>query len=175
MKIIDLILLAILLLGGYLGFRKGLLLEIITFLGLIIGIISAFKLLNTGIEYIRTTWGWNSVFIPYIAFIAIFLLVFLGMFLLGKALKKIMNFTLLGSADNLAGALLGMLKMAFGLSLLLWLSRAASIEFPSDYTRGSILFYPMVEFAPKLVSWVSYLIPFQNIFPSIMDSLNGNS
>lgn len=175
MKIIDLILLAILLLGGYLGFRKGLLLEIITFLGLIIGIISAFRLLNTGIEYIRTTWGWNSVFLPYIAFIVIFLLVFLGMFLLGKTLKKILDFTLLGSADNLAGALLGMLKMAFGLSLLLWLSRAASINFPSDVTTGSILFYPLVEFAPKVVSWISYVIPFQNIFPSITEILNGKN
>jgi membrane protein required for colicin V production len=175
LKILDLILLAILLLGGFLGFRKGLLLEIITFLGLVIGIISAFKLLNTGIEYIRSTWGWNSIFIPYIAFIAIFILVFFGMFLLGKALKKILDFTLIGSADNIAGAILGMLKMAFGLSLVLWLTRAASIEFPSEMTSGSVLFYPLVEFAPKVANWVSYIIPFQDIFPSITELLNGKT
>lgn len=165
--------LTILLLGGFLGFRKGLLLEIITFLGIIIGIISAFKLLNTGIEYIRATWGWNSIFIPYMAFIAIFLLVFFGMYLLGKVLKKILDFTLIGSADNIAGALLGMLKMAFGISLFLWLTRAASIEFPPEITSGSILFDPLVEFAPKVANWVSYIIPFQDIFPSITELLNG--
>lgn len=153
------------------GFRKGLLLEIVTFLALVIGIISAFKLLNSGIELIRNTWGWDSILIPYLAFILIFIVVFFLIHLLGKALKKILDFTLLGSADNFAGAVLGIVKMAFGISLLLWLTRAASIELPPQVTADSVLLTPLIEFAPRITSWISYVIPFQDIFPAIANIL----
>lgn len=167
MKIIDLVFLIILLVGAYSGFKKGLFLEIVTFLAFIIAIISAFKLLNTTIEFVKNTWHWNSVLIPYIAFVLIFCAVFFGIHLLGKALKKILDFTLLGSLDSIAGALLGVFKMAFALSLLLWLTEAASIEFPDDVTVGSFLFRPLSNLAPRIVSYISFVIPFQDIFPSI--------
>lgn len=175
MKVIDIVFLVFLLIGAYMGFKKGLLLEIITFFGLIIGIIAAFKLLNIGIEFLQETWGWESVLLPYLAFILIFLLVFFGIHILGKTLKKILDFTLLGNADNLAGALLGISKMAFGISLLLWLTRAASIEFPDNVTSGSVLFDPLVDFAPTMVYWITQVIPFKDIFPSIQGILSGSN
>lgn len=167
MKVLDIILLILLAIGAYSGYKKGLFLEIVTFLALIIAIISSFKLLNTGIEFLKKSWGWESVLIPFICFILIFCLVFFGIHLFGKALKKVMDYTLLGTADNFAGAGLGILKMAFGVSILLWLATAASLEFPKEYTEGSFIFMPLVEFAPTMVHWVSYVIPFQDIFPSI--------
>ncbi len=175
MNTADFVFLSFLALGAYMGFRKGLMLEIVTFLALIIGIISAFKLLNSGIEFIRSTWGWESILIPYLAFILIFVLVFLLIHLLGKTLKKILDFTLLGSADNFAGALLGVAKMAFGISLILWLTRAASIELPPAITENSLLFTPLVGFAPGVVHWISYVIPFQDIFPAISKILTDSN
>lgn len=167
MKIVDIILALLLIFGAWRGFRKGLFLEIITFLAFIVAIVSAFKLLNTGMEYLQNEWGWQTMLLPFIAFIAIFVLVFFAIHLLGKVLKKIVDYTLLGSIDNLVGAGIGILKMAFALSLVLWLTRVADLEIPKHYTENTWLFPTLIDFAPHVVHWISYVIPFQDIFPAI--------
>ena len=166
MKIIDIILILILLFGAYRGYQKGLLLEILTFLALIIAIISAFHLLHSGVKWLSDYFS-ETKLLPYISFILIFLLVFTGIFFLSKVLKRIIDYTLLGSFDKYAGALLGTCQIAFAVSMVLWLSHNAHIDLPRSYTNGTFLYPNLVAFAPKIVSWVSYVIPFQDIFPAV--------
>lgn len=171
MKVIDIIFIIILLFGAYRGFRSGLFLEIVGFFAFIFAILTAFKLLNTGIAFIKDNWETDTILLPYISFILIFCLVFFAIHLLSKGLKKIMDYTLLGKADNFAGALLGILKFSFAVSVLLWLTRAASIEFPPSVIQESFLYDPLVEFAPQVVYYVGYIIPIQDIFPAIQGLL----
>jgi membrane protein required for colicin V production len=172
LKILDIFLLLLLLLGAWNGYKKGVLLQILSFFALIIAIISAFKLLHTGIEYLAPHFEGNS-FVPFLAFISIFLLVFFLIYLLSKLLKKIVSYTLLGRFDQYAGALLGVCEMAFGISLLIWLCHYSEVELPKSYTTGALLYPELIGFAPKVVTWVSYVIPFQDIFPSIKKTLQG--
>lgn len=171
MKVIDIIFILILLFGAYRGFKTGLFLEIVGFFAFILAILTGFKLLNSAITFIKSNWETDTILLPYIAFILIFCLVFFAIHLLSKGLKKIMDYTLLGKADNFVGALLGILKFSFAVSVLLWLTRAASIEFPPTLTEESFLYSPLVEFAPKVVYFVSYVIPFEDIFPAIKNLL----
>jgi membrane protein required for colicin V production len=172
LKILDIILLVLLLVGAWNGYKKGLLLQILSFFALIIAIISAFKLLHSGIEYLSPHFEGSS-FVPFLAFILIFIIVFFLIYLFSRLLKKIVSYTLLGKFDKYAGAFLGVCEMAFALSLMIWLSHNSRIDLPRSYTAGAFLYPELIGFAPKIVSWVSYVIPFQDIFPSIKKTLRG--
>ena len=173
MKAVDIILVIVLLAGAYKGFKNGFLLEVTSFFSFIIAIISAFKLLHTGIVWLSPhleKWG---KLVPYIAFIIIFLVVLVGIFLFTRLLKKIIDYSVFGTADNFVGALFGMVEMAFVISLVLWLTHQARIQFPKDYISGTVVYPKLVPFATQVVGWVSYVVPFQDIFPSIKESLQG--
>jgi membrane protein required for colicin V production len=172
LKILDIFLLILLLIGAWNGYKKGLLLQVLSFFVLIIAVISAFKLLHSGIEYLAPHFKGSS-FVPFIAFILIFLLVFFAIYLVSRLLKKVVDYTLLGKFDKYAGALLGMCEIAFGLSLIIWLCHHSTIELPRSYTAGAFLYPELIGLAPKIVSWVSYVVPFQDIFPSIKKTLQG--
>lgn len=172
MKIVDIVLILILLFGAYRGYQKGLLLEILTFLALIIAIISAFHLLHSGVQFLSNYFK-DSKLLPFIAFIIIFILVFMGIFFLSKVLKKIVDYTLLGRFDKYAGAILGVCEIAFGVSMILWLCHNAHVDLPRSYTNGTFLYPNLIAFAPKVVSWVSYVIPFQDIFPAVKRTIQG--
>lgn len=163
----------LILIGAYAGYKKGLLIEILSFLAFIIAIISAFKLMHLGVELITDHTSADNSTLPYIAFVLIFIIVFVTIFLLSKVLKRIIDVTLLGSFDSWAGALLGACKTAFGISLLLWLTYHAKIEIPGSYISDAVVYPQLIPFAPKVVSWVSNVIPFQDIFPLIKHSLKG--
>lgn len=173
MKAIDIILLVLILLGAYSGYKKGLLIEILTFFAFIIAIVSAFKLMHVGVDFLSTDPEKAGGVLPYIAFLLIFIIVFLGIFFLSKLLKKILDFSLLGSFDSWAGALLGACKMAFGISLFLWLTFYAKIELPTNLITDAVIYPQLLPFAPNVVGWVSYIIPFQDIFPLIKHTLQG--
>jgi membrane protein required for colicin V production len=161
----------IILFGGYTGYKKGLVVEILTFFAFIIAIISAFKLTHLVVLLLsKNTEGPNRT-LPYIAFLLIFILVFIGIYLLSKFLKKILNYSPLGMFDNWAGAILGCCKMAFGISLFLWLTYNAKIQFPKDLISDCVIYPTLIPFAPNVVRFVSHVIPFQDIFPLIKNCL----
>jgi membrane protein required for colicin V production len=172
LKIVDIVLILILLFGAYRGYQKGLLVEILTFLALIIAVISAFHLLHTGVNFLSSYFK-ESKFLPFIAFILIFLLVFVGIFFLSKVIKSVIDYTMLGVFDNYAGAILGTCQIAFAVSMILWLCHNAHLDLPRSYTNGTFLYPNLVSFAPKIVSWVSYVIPFQDIFPAVKRTIQG--
>jgi membrane protein required for colicin V production len=163
----------LILLGAYAGYKKGLLIEILSFLAFIIAIVSAFKLMHLAVELISDGSTKKNTLLPYVAFVLIFILVFVGIFLLSKVLKNIIDVTLLGSFDNWAGAILGACKTAFGISLLLWLTFQAKIEIPSNVISDAVIYPQLIPFGPKVIGWVSNVIPFQDIFPLIKHSLKG--
>lgn len=173
MKILDIVAILILGLGAYQGYKKGLLVELISFFALIIGIISAFKLLHTGISFLETYFGDDlGTLLPYMSFIGIFFLVFFIIHLLGKVIKASLDYTILGKLDSVAGGIFGLLKIAFGLSLMIWISHAAKITPPTDYTEGAYVYLFLIDFAPKVFYFVSNIIPFQDILPAVKHLLD---
>jgi membrane protein required for colicin V production len=173
LKIIDILLLILILIGGYAGYKKGLVIEILTFLAFIIAVLSAFKLMHSGVSFLSKDSEKSDGMLPYISFVIIFLIVFIAIFFLSKFLKKIVDYSLLGTFDNWAGAILGSCKMAFGISLFLWLTYHANIEIPKTVITDAVIYPQLISFAPNVVGWISNVIPFQDIFPLIKHTLQG--
>ncbi len=166
----DIFVLVLLGIGAFRGFKKGLLIEIIGIVAFIIAIVASFKLLHVGIDFLIHRFGSFSHLIPYIAFIMIFLLVLVGISLLGRMVKKILDYTLLGSIDNFAGGVVGILKMAIAISILLWLTQTVGFTLPESIRQNSKLYEIISPLGPKVVSIIGSLIPYSgDLIDSIRD------
>ena len=153
--------------GIYFGYQKGLLIELITLLAFVIAIVSAFKLLHTALEFLNQYIPPGS-FSVLLAFILVFTLVFVLIFLLGKLLKKTIDYTFFGVFDKIAGGVVGGLKAAFSVSMILWLCHHSGIDGLYDqYTKGAMIYPYLLGFGPEFIHWISYVIPFKDIFPAI--------
>lgn len=145
--------------GAVMGFRKGLLLEIVGILAFVLGIIGGFKLMELGMTYLDGYFEDFDHLLPFISFIVIFLGILLLVNLLGKAVKKVLDMTLLGGVDKFAGAVVGIAKWAIGLSLILWLTNNFGIELPGQ--DEELVLYPYLkDLGPNLISSMSVVLPF---------------
>ena len=142
----------------------------------ILAIIGGFKLLQIGMDFLDNLFNISGEVLPYVSFIAIFIAIVLLVNLLGKILKKVLDLTLLGAVDNLAGAILAVIKWAFGLSVILWLTSTFGMELPEEWTAGSWLYPNILPFAPKAVSYITAVMPFaHDLFDMIKEMLQGDT
>lgn len=159
MSTIDIILLLLLVLGAYKGYTKGLLLEIIGIIAFFVALIAGFQLLQWATDLLSTQVDISESLLPYIAFLLLFAAIVIGINLLGKALKKILDMTFFGTFDNFIGALVGLLKWALALSVLIWLFNTLEIRVPDEVMADSFV-YPVLEpFAPQVFGWIEGVLP----------------
>ncbi len=174
MSTVDIVLIIILAYGAFRGYRKGLLMEIIGLAALILGIIGGFKLLQEGMSFLDQYFSISGQILPYLAFILIFILIVIAVNLIGKWTKKIMDMTLLGSFDNAAGAILGILKWAFGVSALIWITTAFNVGLAESWNENSVIFPVVESFAPMVVTWLENVFPFlEGLYEMVRDFLAG--
>ncbi len=171
MIIADIIIIILLGLGAYKGYKDGFLVTIVSFLAFIIAILAAFKLMDTCMKFLNE-YIHNNKILPFISFVFVFVLVFVGILFLSKSLKLVISKTVFGNFDSTIGAILGVIKIAFGISLLLWLVDSIQLDFFIRIFKGSFFYPKLVHFAPKLVSWISHVIPFQDIFHNLKHTLS---
>lgn len=134
--------------------------ELIALLSLVLGIVGGFKLMHLGMSWLEGRLGEFQSLAPFVAFIAIFIAIVLLVNLVGRAAKSLLDMTLLGNLDSFVGALVGLLKWAFGVSIVLWLLQMAEIIIPVEMQEDSLVFPYLVMFAPWVVEMASVLLPF---------------
>lgn len=158
--------------AGYRGYRRGFLVSLLSIVAFLVAIILAFMFMDWGVKILDEKLDGFTGFLPYLAFVLIFLSVALGISLLGRALKKAIDLTLLGSFDNIVGSLLGVTIWVFGLSIFIWLTGSMGIEIPNSWTGDSILYHKIETVAPVIIDGFSEYIPFlKDLFESISDRL----
>ncbi len=168
METIDIVLLVPLIFGAYKGYTKGLLLEVIGILALFIALVLGFKLLDWGVSTLVSYDVDYNKTIPYIAFLLIFVGTLLLLNLGGTILKKALDFTPFGMIDNAAGALIGILKWAFALSLFFWFAANLGVHVPEDMADNSVVYPIILAFAPGFIDMFTSLLPFtQGLIESV--------
>ncbi|MBI33730.1 MAG: colicin V production protein [Flavobacteriales bacterium] len=113
---IDLVILIPLLYGMYKGFTKGLILSLATLLGLFLGIYGGVKFSHITAQFLLR---YFEIDVPLIAFSVTFLMLLVGVYLLGKILSKFIDVLALGFFNKVAGALFGVSKVVLILLVLL--------------------------------------------------------
>ena len=165
MSIVDIILALIILSGAYSGYKNGFIVSLFSLVAVILGMLGGFKLMGSIMILLSNKYNIDKDFLPYVAFGVVFLLITIGVNLLGTLIKNSISKSFLGSMDKLVGSLLGLVKVIFMVSILLWISDSLRIRFPEEWTSNSWLHPMTANFAPKITNWIGTFLPiFRNVF-----------
>ena len=160
MNSLDWIILAFLTFAAFQGYRKGFILEIISILALLLGILGGLKLIDFGKEFLARHLEIEGDALPYLSFLFIFIIIVILLNLAGRAVKKILDMTLLGNLDDIFGSIIGILKWSLILSSLIWIASIIELKLPFTWTENSLL-YPYISWvAPNLFQVLSGVFPF---------------
>lgn len=153
MSVLDIILLALLLLGLIGGFRKGFFVEVASLVALIAGVYGAIHFSNFAGDFLMDKVDWNEKTVNIIAFAITFIVIVLVIALAGKALTKLADFAALGILNKLLGALFGLLKMAVILSVILIIFDSFNTTLPfadEDDLEDSTFYEPIRSLVPTI-------------------------
>lgn len=145
--------------GALRGFRAGLVVEVVSTVGLIVALVAALAFMDAGADWLRTTFPQVPSLPPFAAFAVIFLLVFWGIGQLALVVRRTLHLTALGTLDRFGGAALGVVKSAVALSLLLWALGAVGVSIPTDYTVGTVVYPRLVTLGTTVADTVAVVFP----------------
>lgn len=146
--------------GAFMGFRKGIFLEALSFLSLIIGVLGGLKLLNTAIPVMKDLIGDVYGLLPILTFLVVFVLIILLVKTVGILLKKVIDFTPFGTFDNVLGAGVGALKWCMAIGLFLHVANLAGISLAENASQTSVVYPYVVKATPMALELIGYLLPF---------------
>jgi membrane protein required for colicin V production len=150
---LDVFLFIIIAYGFIRGLFKGLVLELSSLIGIILGIVAGRLYAHPFAEMIK---GWFDITIEHaqpIAFVLIFILVSILLHLIALAIDKSLNLIALGWANKILGSLFGGLKYIILLSVLLnlfYYLNAKRVFISEATTEKSILYNPIKKIIPTI-------------------------
>lgn len=165
MSEVDIALCIMILVGVYSGYKEGFLMELFSFLAIILGVLGGFKLMGWAMLFLADQFNVDQKVLPYIAFAVVFIAIVIAVKLLGNVIKLSIDKSFLGKVDQVAGSVLGFFKTAFLLSVVLWILDSLKIHLPGNWTDESWIFPLVANFAPAVTSWISEIFPvFRDVF-----------
>ncbi|WP_375418544.1 CvpA family protein [uncultured Hymenobacter sp.] len=161
MTALDLLLLLPLGVGTVQGFRRGLVLEAVSLLAFVLGVVGGLSLLSAAVPVVREYVGEAFGLLPLVSFLLVLVLIMWGVHLLGGLAKTAVHLTPLGVLDNLLGGAAGALKWLLGLSLLLHGLSLSGVQLLSSGVAAGSQVLPLVRAAtPLALQITSYVLPF---------------
>ncbi len=174
MHFFDVIALIIIILFALKGLKNGLIIELSSLIALLLGIIVAIKFSNVAAAWLSE--NLTSQYVSVIAFILVFVFTVIVVHIVARIADKLMKAIALGWLNRLAGAVFGILKAAFLISILLILTDAFGLEGkinPTDKEHQSWLYDPIKKFAPSVLHTLNvkseYLLPRIEDLPALSD------
>ena len=149
---LDIIIIVLVFVFGVAGWRKGVILEAATLLGLGLGLYGAFHFSDYTAEELVRWVEINPKYLGVISFIVTFMVVALVVNLIGKLLSKVVKNLNLGFIDRIGGFVVGVAKGILLCSLLVMLLNVMNLRgiVKDDAKKASVL-YPWVEQAVPYV------------------------
>ena len=166
MSIADIVLILLVLAAAWSGYKEGFLMELISLVAIVLGVLGGFKLMGAGMIFLQERFHADKSTLPYISFIVIFVIIVVLVKLLGRMVKNSLDKSFLGSVDQSMGAALGAFKVLFMLSIAIWIMDSLKLSLKNEWTNGSWLYPFTAHLAPRTADWIGGFIPvFKEIFP----------
>jgi membrane protein required for colicin V production len=158
LRLVDILIAAFVLWGGYKAYRKGFIVELISLVTLVLSVGLAFYLLINGFK------GMESYLpAPKWAKVAIFLFAYfiIGMILnkLSKWLQKKIDYSIFDSLDNFAATLLGVLKYSIFVAVFINLLYSIGLKPSEQVINDAQLYKSMLKFHDWLVETGDIIAP----------------
>lgn len=164
---IDVLFLLLIVVGAVRGFFRGLILAICSLVAYLVGLAAAMKCSHLVAERLQPYLHISSKWLPFIAFLLIFLVVILLVRLMAMALQKVTEGMMLGWANRLGGMLFYCILYATIFSILLFY--LVNMHLIAEDTLQHSITYPYIsEIAPKLIGCLGICVPwFRDIFAKL--------
>jgi len=153
MIIVDIILVAVFILAGFAGYKKGFVGELASLVGLLLGIWGAIKFSDYTANLLRENFNMTTEYLGLIAFAITFFVIVFAVHFLGKIVEGIFEMAFLGFANSILGVVFGVLKTAFILSVVLVILEKADVKMnflPTDIAEKSLFYRPIQRLAPSI-------------------------
>lgn len=161
MNLFDIVLGGFLVYGMIKGAWNGFFVELASFLSLILGIYVALKFSFLTQSIIESHVSWSPKTVQTVAFLLTFVLVVVGVSMLGKVFTTLANFASLGIMNKIGGGFFGLLKTILILSVSLHFFHKFNdkVSFAEKETlQESLIYYPTLEISglvyPALENWL---------------------
>jgi len=112
---VDIVVVVSLIYAMYHGYTKGLIISLASLAGLVLGVWGAIKFSGFTAKYLLEEF---EIEIPLLAFALTFIVILLGIYMLGKAVEKAVNVLSLGLFNKVAGAVFNATKMTLILTVI---------------------------------------------------------
>jgi len=147
MNFLDIILIILLGLAALFGFRKGLIIELATLAALVLGLIAGFYFSDLVSGWLEKGFDYHGKYINIFSFIIIFIVVIVLVQLLARVIEKAIKMIALGFLNKIAGAVFSLLKVAFIISILIYIIDRfdENRKFIKPETRSNSALFPIVE------------------------------
>lgn len=119
MNYIDYIIIFFVIIGFIEGIFKGFIIEIASFLALILGVWGAIKFAGVMANFMSSHWDIQGEYVQIIAFLITFVLIVITVHFIGKVIQLVIKAVSLGFIDRIFGAIFGLFKTLFVLCVLL--------------------------------------------------------
>jgi membrane protein required for colicin V production len=154
MNLVDILVWVILLIFAVKGFMKGLVREVCSLLGLVVGGWSAFSYCRSLAEVLQPHIPLSHTVTLFLSFGLIFLALGLAFIFLGYLLTALLKIILLGSLNRIGGVFLGVLQGALVLCILLTVGTCTSVPVKvRSYIEKSATARPFLVCGREIVSW----------------------
>ncbi|TQD40542.1 CvpA family protein [Haloflavibacter putidus] len=151
MNVIDIILIVLLTFGLIRGFIKGFIIEVASLIAIIAGIYGAIYFSHLMVGWLAGNLDWQTDNIRLLAYALTFLLIVIGILILGKLLTKFANVLALGIVNRILGGIFGVVKVALVCSTLIWFTNNWLEDdnfFTEEKQQQSVLYIPIKQIAP---------------------------
>ena len=152
MNYIDIVLVVPLLWGIFKGFKKGLIIELVSLIALVLGVWGSVHFSDFAAQLLSE--HIQEKYLSLTAFMLTFIAIVVLIYFLGKLLEKVINIIQLKFVNKLLGACFGLLKFGLIISVLLFIIERYNKKFdfiPSNFLSSSILYKPMSELPCQII------------------------
>jgi membrane protein required for colicin V production len=161
---IDLIFFVLILIALIRGYRRGLIVAVFSFLGIVVGLAAAIKLSATVADLLKDSIRVSSRWLPIISFLLVFIGIVILIRWLANIIQAAMDITLLGWINKIGGAALYIIIFTAVYSVFLFYGTSAHILTPRAVDASAT--YPYIKpWGPAVVDGLGKIIPlFRDMF-----------
>lgn len=154
MAIIDIFIILPILWGGFMGFKKGLIIEVCSLIALSAGVYLGLKFSDLVSGWINSAMNEPSPYVNLIAFTVVFIAVIILVLLFAKILERGINIAMLSPINKILGIIFGALKFALLTGVLLLVMEGYSEQsnkFIHEQKEDSLLYEPFTLLAKEVI------------------------
>jgi membrane protein required for colicin V production len=147
---IDILIVIILLLAIWRGWKNGFVMELFSMLAIFVGIYAGIHLSDWFTVFMRDKMDTTTPYMPIISFVSVMILVIIGIYLLGKLLTKTLKAGGAETWNQIGGAFFSLSKTILTLSVLFIVFHSFDQKtglIPQDQKDKSIFYSPIYKFS----------------------------